>query len=109
MRIAPCLLGSTFLVALAFQPASAANVSVSFGQADFEMLYEITVDGNSVRGQSIGDFDYVDLGISVDRGDYTYGFTASSLLEQPVDELHTIQSVIQSLFLCPVIYRKNYR
>ena len=87
MRIAPCLLGSTFLVALAFQPASAANVSVSFGQADFEMLYEITVDGNSVRGQSIGDFDYVDLGISVDRGDYTYGFTASSLLEQPVDEV----------------------
>jgi len=87
MRISPCLTGGAILAALAFQPASAANVSVSFGQADFEMFYAITVDGNPQRGQSIDDFDYVDLGISVDRGDYTYGFTASSLLEQPVDEV----------------------
>jgi len=87
MRISPCLMGGAILAALAFQPASAANVSVSFGQADFEMFYAITVDGELERGQSVDDFDYLDLSISVDRGDYTYGFTASSLLEQQVDEV----------------------
>jgi len=80
-------MGGAILAALAFQPASAANVSVSFGQADFEMFYAITVDGELERGQSVDDFDYLDLSISVDRGDYTYGFTASSLLEQQVDEV----------------------
>ena len=87
MRISPCLTGGAILAALAFQPASAANVSVSFGQADFEMFYAITVDGELERGQSVDEFDYLDLSISVDRGDYTYGFTASSLLEQQVDEV----------------------
>jgi hypothetical protein len=86
MRILSCCVGSSVVALLAFQPASAANFSISFGQADFEMFYAATFDGETDRGKTADDFDYIDLGVSVDRGDYRFGFNVSTLLEQEVDE-----------------------
>lgn len=86
MRFSNNFLGCSIIAALAFSPASAANLSASFGQADFEMFYAVTFDGETTRGQTADDFDYVDLGLSIDRGDYTFGFNFSQLLEQEVDE-----------------------
>lgn len=94
MRISSSLLGCSLLATLAFQPASAANVSLTFGQADFEMFYTFTHEGEIIRGQTIDDFDYVDLGLSIERGDYTYGFNVSSLLKQKVDEYVYGQGVV---------------
>lgn len=80
------LIGAQILAAVSFSPAMAANISVAFGQADFEMLYAVTLNDETSRGQTVDDFDYVDLGLSVNRGEYTFGFNISQLLEQEVDE-----------------------
>lgn len=80
------LIGAQILAAVSFSPAMAADISVSFGQADFEMFYAVTLNDETSRGQTVDDFDYVDLGLSVNRGEYTFGFNISQLLEQEVDE-----------------------
>lgn len=86
MLISKRLLGTSLLISLSFSPALAANVSVSFGKADFEMFYAFARDGETARGQTIDEFNYVDLGLSVNRDKYTFGVNVSQLMEQEVSE-----------------------
>lgn len=86
MPVSKRLIGSSLLASLSFSPALAVDVSISFGQADFEMFYAVTLDGQTFRGQSVDDFNHVDLGVSVNRGNYTFGANISQLMEQEVGE-----------------------
>ena len=67
---------------LMFQPANAANVSITTGQADF--LLDYTVDGSDGSFQDT--FEYFNLGFTTRRGDYTFGINLSGLLETTVQE-----------------------
>jgi hypothetical protein len=88
MRIPVKFLGGVLLASFGFQSANAANVTLSSGQADFDFSYKVAFRDNS--GSSVGSFsdtfDYYNLGLSVDRGGYTFGVNAAGLLEKDVAE-----------------------
>lgn len=86
MLVSKRFLGTSLLISLSFSPAMAANVSVSFGKADFEMFYAVALDDETFRGQTVDDFNYVDLGLSVNRDKYTFGVNVSQLMEKEVSE-----------------------
>lgn len=88
MRISVKFLGGVLLASFGFQSANAANVTISPGQADFDLSYKVAFRDNS--GSSVGSFsdtfDYYNIGLSVDRGGYTFGVNATGLLEKDVAE-----------------------
>ena len=73
-----------FCAGLMFQPANAANVSITMGQADFLLDYKV----NGSNGSFQDTFDYYNLGLSTQRGDYTFGVNVSGLLETTVQEYY---------------------
>jgi opacity protein-like surface antigen len=75
-------LSVVFLAGVMLQPANAANVSITTGQADF--LLDYTVNGSNGAFQDT--FNYYKLGFSTRRGDYTFGLNVSGLLETTVQE-----------------------
>tara|TARA_B110000971_G_C20024662_1_gene508164 strand:- start:1386 stop:2117 length:732 start_codon:yes stop_codon:yes gene_type:complete len=89
MRNSIKLLGGLLMSSLLAQSANAVNVSVTAGQADFEMTYALNTDNINAAGKTKDAFNYYNLGVSIDRGEYTYGANLTGLLEQGVSEFDT--------------------
>ena len=88
MRNSIKLLGGLLMSSLLAQSANAVNLTITAGQADFDISYKVAYSDNS--GSSSGafsdNFDYYNVGLSVERGNYTFGVNATGLLEKEVDE-----------------------
>jgi hypothetical protein len=82
----PFVLPAAFLAGFVSLPADAANVSISAGQADFDFFYQIASGDETSSGEFANTLDYYDVGLSVDRGAYTFAVNITGLLEKEVQE-----------------------
>lgn len=76
------ILSTLILSFSSIQAASAASFSVTTGQSDFNLEYKV----NNSTGSFEETFNYYNIGLSADRGGYTFGLNFSGLLEDEAQE-----------------------
>lgn len=86
MTFEKTLIGGAVLAFLAISPAQSAGLSITYGLSDFDIDYQFTSEGTTQGGSTVDDFEHYNLGLTFDRGAYSFGLNVGGLLEQPADE-----------------------